>query len=1031
MIRRNGRASNFAGALCAGFALLPALACAVNHLPWECGGVRSIALEPGEQLRVSDEVLGTSGFAVVEERGVELSFAEEEESWLRVSFPGPRLGFQFHAALPRQPIAALILRSDGASATVARVSTGCRWRGEVDPNWFVRAQALARTVDPTSGGASSDTTAFDGLVATAFHPFQHAAAVHLRANAKYRATDYIGSAGDFALAAELWLRLGDRERAGAAVLGQADLLRRAGRHLVSRDLAIEALALLDTEATRYFRLRAKEALCLAHQWANELDIAADCFEDLPAEYLGLGEVDSFLNASVNKLSLSRDQGQRLDVDELDPAMRSALDSSAVTALSKGKVYLTLARLLRDQGEIAHALQSFDAALAQFSGATEDRERWVANTLLQVSGIYSELGMLEQAYEIHRDAMQGISARSAPARVGSALKWLAEIDRSAGDSDRALNWAGKSITLYSALGMPAELAISKLVRLELQAEMGTAGSNAGNELALIASDLTQPFQGRAQLLAAQLKLRSGDKRASIADLDALRQPTKPLSLQHEATLVAARVMRDKKRDREAIEALTSQVQRTTHLAQSVGNPALAYLMTRSLGGVRRELASLGLESATPQVPGEALWDSLLASQPLGKFRANPSVRDSSLAFSAEVSRKLIIGEGQWSRSAETLLLERLSGSKDGSAQTRTPELGDVRASLQPNDLLIMIVPAEPASLLWAVSADGEQRIRIAGRKELQRSVANLLKQIGAYRTAGPELDQAITEVSRSFLGGLANRVAPSRLFVLFDESIGDVPWAVLRWPGRDGPLVETTATSWISRIEQVKGEPVVRKVAKIFDVVVANPAAKGNAAGLQALPAAEMEASLIGLRDGALKPAVHQGEKASPEQLRASLRNRDGIVHLAAHGYSSPGLLGYAGVWLAPKPGTTQPQFLSWLDVADTPLEAGLAVLNACQLAAGPSASNASSLSFAGAISAAGVDQVVAALWPVSDAATVKWVPAFYSALDADDLGSSAEALRQAQMALRNSRHFRHPFYWASLAHFRHLEVLELAQARAR
>jgi len=80
------------------------------------------------------------------------------------------------------------------------------------------------------------------------------------------------------------------------------------------------------------------------------------------------------------------------------------------------------------------------------------------------------------------------------------------------------------------------------------------------------------------------------------------------------------------------------------------------------------------------------------------------------------------------------------------------------------------------------------------------------------------------------------------------------------------------------------------------------------------------------------------------------------------------------------------------------------------------------LSFAGAVSAAGVDQVVAALWPLSDAATVRWVPAFYRALDDADLNSSAEALRQAQLELRASRHFRHPFYWASLVHFRHLKV---------
>jgi CHAT domain-containing protein len=57
------------------------------------------------------------------------------------------------------------------------------------------------------------------------------------------------------------------------------------------------------------------------------------------------------------------------------------------------------------------------------------------------------------------------------------------------------------------------------------------------------------------------------------------------------------------------------------------------------------------------------------------------------------------------------------------------------------------------------------------------------------------------------------------------------------------------------------------------------------------------------------------------------------------------------------------------------------------------------------------------MWPVSDAAAAIWVPAFYSALTADPQHDAAEALRIAQLKLRDSRAFRHPFYWAGLQAF--------------
>src|SRR5262249_58991567 len=102
-----------------------------------------------------------------------------------------------------------------------------------------------------------------------------------------------------------------------------------------------------------------------------------------------------------------------------------------------------------------------------------------------------------------------------------------------------------------------------------------------------------------------------------------------------------------------------------------------------------------------------------------------------------------------------------------------------------------------------------------------------------------------------------------------------------------------------------------------------------------------------------------------------------------------------------------------IDVLDKGVRSDLVVLDACQTGDSGTAVNGN-LSFADAVSRAGARRVVAVMWPVSDAAAAIWVPAFYTALAADESHDTADALRSAQQRLRASRSFSHPFYWAGM-----------------
>jgi len=153
--------------------------------------------------------------------------------------------------------------------------------------------------------------------------------------------------------------------------------------------------------------------------------------------------------------------------------------------------------------------------------------------------------------------------------------------------------------------------------------------------------------------------------------------------------------------------------------------------------------------------------------------------------------------------------------------------------------------------------------------------------------------------------------------------------------------------------------------------------------------------------------------------------------VAAHGTARPGQLGLAGVWLAPPAHGADPEFLSWFDLVDKPLHADLAVFNACVLASEPASNSAASLSFAAAAVSAGVGNVIAASWPVSDSAASVWVPAFYRILRAHQPDSSVSAMREVQLALRHSRFFRHPYYWAAFAHYSNLKLASTGKSLLR
>ena len=133
----------------------------------------------------------------------------------------------------------------------------------------------------------------------------------------------------------------------------------------------------------------------------------------------------------------------------------------------------------------------------------------------------------------------------------------------------------------------------------------------------------------------------------------------------------------------------------------------------------------------------------------------------------------------------------------------------------------------------------------------------------------------------------------------------------------------------------------------------------------------------------------------------------GVVHLATHAVfsgdpDSSFLLTYAGRVgfedLSDVVGMTR--------VDGNPLD--LLVLSACETAVG---NDRAGLGFAGTAIRAGARSAIGSLWPIADEAAQRVMLDFYAGLR-DEQVTKAEALQQAQAALRTREGFEHPYYWA-------------------
>ena len=249
-----------------------------------------------------------------------------------------------------------------------------------------------------------------------------------------------------------------------------------------------------------------------------------------------------------------------------------------------------------------------------------------------------------------------------------------------------------------------------------------------------------------------------------------------------------------------------------------------------------------------------------------------------------------------------------------------------------------------------------------------------------------------------LGSLAKSKIKTLVFVL-DGSLRNIPMAAL-YDGQQY-LVEKYAIALAPGLQLLPLEPIKQMKLKALSAGLSLARR-----GFSALANVPVELERI---KSEIPSTVLLNQNFTSSELQNELEDQSfSIVHLASHGqFSSLEDRTFILAWDKPLSIEDLNSLLRSNNNTNNIIE--LLVLSACETAVGD---KRAALGIAGVAVRAGARSTVASLWAVDDAASATLMSNFYQQLKHKKL-SKAEALRQAQIALLQSKNYNSPNYWAS------------------
>jgi len=328
------------------------------------------------------------------------------------------------------------------------------------------------------------------------------------------------------------------------------------------------------------------------------------------------------------------------------------------------------------------------------------------------------------------------------------------------------------------------------------------------------------------------------------------------------------------------------------------------------------------------------------------------------------------------------------------------------------------------------------VRLARIATIARAAARLLEGLRDAEPDGAQIRAAASELAHLVWWPLVDYVTQRRVVVVPDDSLNNVPFAVLPWSETDSGvlllqraemtslpsaallLVTPGGRSAGSDRFVLLGDPVFRSTTWRRDCAdgamlsVELQDAFDSERRLPSLPGTAAEVQAVADIARAVRPGVHVETLLHCSATVASLRSASAnaqLLHVATHGLVDARRPRLSSLALTPDARHPTESAYRLLEILNQPLHSRLVVLSACDTSRGRLLAGEGVMGLAQAFLQAGARSVVASYWRVPDGSTVPFMDRFYGYLLRQHL-PVATALRRAQLDTLDQGN---PYSWAA------------------
>jgi len=383
-------------------------------------------------------------------------------------------------------------------------------------------------------------------------------------------------------------------------------------------------------------------------------------------------------------------------------------------------------------------------------------------------------------------------------------------------------------------------------------------------------------------------------------------------------------------------------------------------------------------------------------------------------------------------------------------------------LDDRTLLLEFSLGRNESFLWLVGKGFIESYILPPRVQIESRIEKLRKLIDSRQMlegettenyqaritdAETEFEREAQVFSNELLGQISDKIREKRLVIVPDGKLHYFPIVAMPFPNstENEPILLTNETIYqpsaatLTLLTQIDKTIAAPKNLLVFsDPIFSTQDARISAVAqnenqtetssvktdkfrfaesltaLSRLNASQDEAELIIKIIGASDSTVFTGAAATRENAMDSATADYKIVHFATHGLINEERPELSGIVLSQvdETGNNLNGVVRLQDIYAMNLSADLVVLSACSTGIGKEVKGEGLMSLNNAFLQTGAKTVISSLWKVDDYATRELMKNFYQELTSGTVTTS-EALRRAQIKMRQNQQYQSPFYWAA------------------